>query len=309
VLELLRKGGNFLDLTGMNQRPIGPQPDPSPEKIEALVAEQQQSSKSPTASSTPYTSMGVNGLLKSRIAPLEWLIPGMIPKGSTVSLGGTSNVGKTRWLASLCVLLATGKTEMMGLPVVEVPARILWVANEERVDDIRRRCKAVALQHGLKGGLNWVVRGKDEGMLQLVSLNENGQPELNAEAIATLVAEIRKAGADAFVMDPYVTISNAVDENSAVSATMITKGLNIVTQMTGAVAIHAHHTPKSRNDDGDWYRGSSDAWRGSGAIFSALDCAFTLSHFIPLTKDQRKAWKALTLSGEEEMPTPDHSEG
>jgi len=43
-------------------------------------------------------------------------------------------------------------------------------------------------------------------------------------------------------------------------------------------------------------RGDPSAWRGSGAIYSALDCGFTLANWMPKNTEQRRAWKQQYLT-------------
>ena len=128
-------------------------------------------------------------------------------------------------------------------------------------------------------------------MLRLVGVNSAGLPEIDEDNVAAIVAEARRITAGAIIFDPYVTLSDAMDENSATSASIITKALILIVTLTSAAALHAHHTPKDRSKANDWYRGDSGAWRGSGAIYSALDCGYTLSHWMPKGKDARKSWQ------------------
>lgn len=293
---LLAAGGSFIDREKMT-RPIGPQRETTTSDIEERVAEHQQK-KEQTTKSEPsenegngeFLSVNAKQLTDATLEPIKWVVPRMIPEGGTVSLAGTSNVGKTRWLAALAALGACGQLDRMGLPKAD-KFSMLWAANEERTLDIARRIKAVVLQHHIKKSDNILIRGKDIGMLRLVAVNETGNPEIDEANVAKLVAEIRKAKCKVVVFDPYVTLSDAMDENSATSAAVLTKAFILISSMTGAAVIHAHHTPKDRTKEADWYRGDSGAWRGSGAIYSALDCGYTLSHWMPKGKDPRKAWK------------------
>ena len=288
---VLVEGPSLIDREKMiaASRPTGPQRATTIEDIEALVAEiEAQVAEIETV--TEFAAFNAEALRASRIEPIDWLVQGMIPKAGTISLAGVSNVGKTRWLGSFSVLGAAGQLSLMGLP--DAPTfSTLWLANEERVLDIKRRVKAVALQHDIKMSLDISVRGKDAGMLRLVGVNGAGNPEIDEENVAKIVSEARRIEARLIIFDPYVTLSNAMDENSATSAAMLTKVFVMISSMTGAAALHAHHTPKDRSKDNDWYRGDSGAWRGSGAIYSALDCGFTLANWMPKNAEQRKSWK------------------
>jgi hypothetical protein len=191
-------------------RPIGPQRETTAEDIEARIAK----SDAPGG----FRTFSAGTLRGKRLEPIKWIIPRLLPAQSTISLGGSSGVGKTRWLASVVMSAAVGDVERMGLPAMAAPCTSIWIANEERVDDIERRCKAVALQYGDTKSLEVSVRGKDSGMLRLVALNEVGTLELDEVNIAIVVAEARRVGAKIIVFDPYVTLSDAADENSAASA-------------------------------------------------------------------------------------------
>ena len=269
-------------------RPIGPQQETTASDIEELVGDEDDNE---------IEVISAASLAVETLPPIEWLVDQMIPMAGTVSLGGTSNVGKTRWLAHLSICLAAGNTEAMGLPA-STAASVLWCANEERVEDIKRRLKAASQHMCIASGADIVVRGKTEGMLRLIALNEIGTPEIDRDSVAKIVGWCRKHGAQVVILDPYVTLSDAMDENSATSAAMLTKAFLLISSLTGAAVIHAHHTPKDRNKDGDWYRADSGAWRGSGAIYSALDCGFTLANWMPAGGEARKRWKSRFLDDE-----------
>jgi|TARA_Y100000310_G_C20704273_1_gene833455 hypothetical protein len=275
-------------------RSVGPQRESTAADIEQKI---KAGPSQPASSFTQFTAQSLN---KTTIKPVEWIVPGMLPKQSTVSLAGTSNVGKTRWLAGYVMSLAVGDVGRMGLPPHQGKTReahsTLWIANEEKVDDIARRLKAAARQHSVNTSAPIAVRGKDDGMLRLVALNEIGQPEIDEANVALIVSEARQLHASVIVFDPYVTLSDAIDENSAASASVLTKAFIMIASLTGAAVLHAHHTPKgSHSDPPDWYRADPGGWRGSGAIYSALDCAFTLSHWLPGDQNSRKAWRKNTI--------------
>jgi hypothetical protein len=182
----------------------------------------------------------------------------------------------------------------MGLPPCTGTINSLWVANEEHILDIARRVKAAALQYDDKKSANIFVRGKDRGMMQLVALNEAGNPEINDKAVGRLVKWIRENDVGFLVLDPYNTLSDG-DENSAASTGLTTEAMLLVISMTNCAVMFAHHTPKDRSKDNDWIRGDSSAWRGSSQIYSSLDCGYTLSHWMPKNAEARKAWKKAYL--------------
>jgi len=302
-VSAMSQGESFIktqEMIAASSRPIGPQRETQVTDILDRVADIKKLvpiSKDATKSTSDFVELSVGQLAKNALPPIKWIIPRMIPEQSTVSLAGMSNVGKTRWIGALAVALAVGDTKRMGLPQCPKKITSVFIANEERADDIARRLRAVVLQHGDKGNGKIIVRGKDAGMLRLVAMNEAGNLEIDEANVAGIVHEIQKAKAKLVIVDPYVTLSDGgADENSASSASMLTKAFLLITSATGAAVLHAHHAPKDRQRDNDNWRGEATAWRGSGGIYSALDCGFTLSHWMPGNKDQRKAWKAQYIS-------------
>ena len=298
-IELMTQGETFIETQKMlvsNQRKIGPQPRITVEEIEGLITEMGTEDKKENASNDNDVPerLNVKGLRERTIEPLEWVIENMIPVKSTCSLAGPSNVGKTRFLASLVIGLAVGDTARMGLPQCVGKTKTLWIANEEAVDDIARRCKAVALKNLDTDSVDFFVRGKDRGMMKLVVANENGDPEVDKKAVARLVKWIRAEGIGLLILDPYNTLSSA-DENSATATGLTTDAMLTVISMTECALLHAHHCPKDRTKDMDWCRGEQSAWRGSSQIYRSLDCGYTLSHWMPKNAEQRKAWKKAYL--------------
>lgn len=273
-------------------RPIGPQPDPTPEAIEALVGEVNKEDKQ-----KEFKVVNAQSLRSRVIPPMAYIVPHMLARGNISSVAGTSNVGKTRWVAALVTALAKGDTERMGLPqMLGAPATTLWIANEERVEDCERRIKAAMYQHNDHESADIIIRGKDEGMMQLVGINELGHPEIDQKAVARVVAEVRRHDVALVALDPYSTLSAAIDENSSSSAGIMTKAMLLVATLGNCAVLYMHHTPKGgKGEDDDWYRGKHGAWRGSGNILAGLDMGFTLSPWIPAAGERRKHWKKSTL--------------
>ena len=235
---------------------------------------------------------------------IQWLLEPLIPVGGIVSIAGTSNVGKTRLLALIALVMTAGRTDLLGFAQRINPVNLLWLANEERRSDIKRRLRAAALMHGLTEGKGTISLrgGRDHGPLRLVVLGESGHPEVSAENIDWLVAQLNNTGVQVLMADPYVTLATGADENSSETAECINTAFLEVSARTNCSIIHVHHTPKDRSKATDWYRGDSGAWRGSGAIYSALDSGATLSPWLPMLNAKTKAtWNLLMRAHAQEL--------
>jgi hypothetical protein len=303
-IDAISQGESFIkaqEMIAASSRPIGPQRQSSKKDIEIRIAEMRTASMknlvvSDTETTGDFVKLNAKELRDVVLPPIKYIIPQMLSEGGTCSIAGMSNVGKTRYMAALVMALAVGDTARLGLPQCARKISTLYVANEEHLEDMARRFKAVTLQHDDKKSADIIVRGKKAGTFRIVAVNETGQPEIDEKNVAVLVDEIRKSKAEVLALDPYVTLAEGGDENSATTASMVTRAFLLVIAMTDCAIIYPHHTPKDRSRDADAFRGSADAWRGSGAIYSSLDYGFTLCNYFPRNKDQRKAWKAQYLS-------------
>lgn len=289
ALGLASMGDSILDMGRMiasTSREVGPLRQPTAEEIEADISD---------VDAVPRPGLVIvtgQSLEAEIIPPIRWVVPRVIPVANVISIAGTSNVGKTRWLVEVVMSLASGDTGRMGLPQMGEACPVLMYASEENSRDITRRLKAANRSHGAGETLPVAIRGKEQDSIKLVVINEVGQPEINRKQIAEIVLDARSINAGAISFDPYVALSLAMDENSAPSATMIADALKLIVRLTGCAIIFLHHTPKGAKGDAlDWYRASIDAWRGSGAIASNLDAGFTLSPWFPTNKEQQKLWR------------------
>lgn len=226
-----------------------------------------------------YVAIDGDQLLLAELPDIDWLIDDMIPAGDLISIAGPSGVGKTRYIALLIACLLTGRTDLMGLPAANRPISTLYFANEEKGEDLQRRIKAAMHANGLVGGRRSWVRGKDAGRVRLLR-QQDGALLPDLELLDQVVAKVKKDDIELVIFDPFNTLGGE-EENSAASVDQIISCFQYIAQHTGAAVMFIHHTPKDRAEAPDALSGDSNAWRGSGAIFSALDEGFTLFPYLP----------------------------
>ncbi|MHC4378723.1 MAG: AAA family ATPase, partial [Planctomycetota bacterium] len=226
-----------------------------------------------------YVAIDGDQLLKTELPDIDWLVDDMIPAGDLISIAGPSGVGKTRYIALLIACLLTGRTDLMGLPAANKPISTLYFANEEKGEDLQRRIKAAMHANGLVGGRRSWVRGKDAGRVRFLT-QDQGMLVPNLELLDQIVDKVKRDEIELVIFDPFNTLGGE-EENSAASVDQIISCFQYIAQHTGAAVMFIHHTPKDRSEAPDALSGDSNAWRGSGAIFSALDEGFTLFPFLP----------------------------
>jgi hypothetical protein len=236
-----------------------------------------------------YVAIDGNQLLRTDLPDIDWIIDDMIPAGDLISIAGPSGVGKTRYISLLIACLLTGRTDLMGLPAANKPISTLYFANEEKGEDLQRRIKAAMHANGLVGGRRSWVRGKDAGRVRFL-MQDQGMLVPNLELLDQIVDKVKRDDIELVIFDPFNTLGGE-EENSAASVDQIISCFQYIAQHTGAAVMFIHHTPKDRSEAPDALSGDSNAWRGSGAIFSALDEGFTLFPFLPTSCRVGKASK------------------
>lgn len=224
-----------------------------------------------------FLRVDLEELRETDLDEIDWLIKDVLPSNNMIGLAGPSGAGKTRFVAALVAAMASGRTDIIGLPKAAAPITTVYIANEEREADIQRRVKSVAMLNELHGDLPFYVRGKDSGQLRLTT-REN---DVDEKVVDALCRRINELNAKLVIFDPFVTLG-AEDENSASGVDGVMAALQIIMGKTKAAVMFVHHTPKGdRSAPADDIRGDGSAFRGSGAIYSPLDIAMTLSPYLP----------------------------
>jgi len=251
---------------------------------------------SPPPTSSAFLEIDGDELLKTDLPDISYIVPDYLIEGGLHSVAGPSGVGKTRYISLLLACLMTGRTDIMGMPAGR-PVRAMYFANEERAEDVQRRIKATMHVNGLTGGKKPLIRGKDDGTLRLLS-SEGGVVAKNERVIEWIVKQAKATETELIIFDPFNTLGGE-EENSAVAVSEVMDAMRDITAETGAAIMFIHHTPKDRTDAPDALRGDSNAWRGSGAIYSALDMGFTLFPLLPdgLKKEERQRLRRASAAG------------
>ena len=207
------------------------------------------------------------------------MIEGLLEIGAITGLAGWSNVGKTRWLISTAIAVATGLERILGAPVLR-PGGVLIVSREERTNKLLRRLRATLEHHGVKKLKHEIaIAGAEtsKSLRLLLKDHEQGRAEVVKEAVDAIMAEAQAIDATLIIFDPLVGMSAGVNENSAEMDDLM-QVLRDVAGLAGVAVAFLHHTPKGdARQHADWYAGNLEAFRGSGAIAASLDLGFTVS--------------------------------
>ena len=179
------------------------------------------------------------------LAPQEWLVPGIIPKGALVGLIAPPEKYKTFIGLDLSLSVATGRRWLGRYETTRGPT--IYVLAEGS-SGLQKRVAAWADHCGTDPVGHFVIEAV---------------PLMDDVATTAFIREVNQAVANPalIVFDTLARCMVGGDENSARDMGILIANADRVREATGATVILVHHTTK----------GSVDIERGSGALRGACD--------------------------------------
>lgn len=179
-------------------------------------------------------------------APLEFLVNGLITKGSVNLLVGEGGSKKTWAALDLAVCVARG-ADWLDFPTQQTS--VLIVDEESGPRRLRRRLYEVLNGH--------LIKRDDETPLYFTSLNL--MDLRNLEDVNALHVMIEQYGAGLVVIDALADVMPGADENAVKDVQPVFMNLRRVAETTQAAIVIIHHANKQ------------NGYRGSTAIKGAVD--------------------------------------
>ena len=201
-----------------------------------------------------YRLQSLQDLAAMEFPEREWLVAGLLPRGSLTLFAGREKSGKSLFVADLAACIASAEPfldrEVVPGPVILVPA-------EENLRDIQLRL-ATRLAGTTDAPLFVLpVNSSDDNLLDLAIL----------ECITALREVIVETEPAALILDPFREL-HRLAENDADAMGPLLRPLRQLAHETDTAIVLTHHMGKSGN------------FRGSTAIRAAVDqeWAFTRPH-------------------------------
>jgi RecA-family ATPase len=174
--------------------------------------------------------------------PPDWLVDGVIERGTVMVLSGDTAAGKSLIADALTVAVLQG-AEWLGREAQQ--GRVLYVDEENHRRLVRDRLKAFGLSNDERDGLRYFLRAG-------VALGDTAWN-------SWLAAETQEHRADLVIIDTASsTTSHDVNDNSKV-AQLFRDALRPAT-LSGAAVLVLHH---ERKTTGEWPRNASQAMLGA----------------------------------------------
>ncbi len=205
----------------------------------------------------------------------RWLVEGLWPLEGVGIIGGAAKSFKT-WLAlDLAVSLASN-TACLGTFQVSSQCRVLVYAAEDNLPDIRLRLAGICKSRGIS------LIDLDLGIITVNQMHLNKSQDFLR--LQNTISIHRPA---LLILDPFVRLHTAIDENSAAEVSAILGKLRgLQREFRMAIAL-VHHARKNRAGlrPGQALRGSTDfhAWTD---VTLYMQCR---SHHLELTVEHRTA--------------------
>ncbi len=195
--------------------------------------------------------------------PVDWIVPGVIPRGFPGVWAGADGAGKDAVFAALAVALASGTApwgaqEWTGTR----PRTVVLVSAEDPA------WLAVSRLRALAAGLGVDPAGT---LSRIHVIGAEATPTLDPTWVEHLVEEICRVGADLVMVGPLRDMI-AGSENDSEAVAPVLRHLRAVCARTGAAVALNHHTGKPR--EGATPR---DLIRGSSAIHAWARWAVVLA--------------------------------
>lgn len=173
--------------------------------------------------------LSLDDFLSQGSEAIEWIIPGLLPKGETALLTAMPKVGKTLLAVDLAFCLATGESSFLGES--HKPAKVLFIS----VDESPRSTRAKLLKRGFRmGDPNIQIWNKWDisQMTDLESVLEDFRPDL------TIIDSLKR-----------ITLGKEISENSAEFGDMIYE-LKETLERYGSAGLLIHHSNKNTEQTG-----------------------------------------------------------
>ena len=191
-----------------------------------------------------FEVMGLDDFFDETSDAVDYLIPGLLPRGESALLVAPPKVGKTLLAINLAFAVATGEDYFLGEKTLT--GRVLFVS----VDESKQSTKAKLIKRGF--------RKSDAENIRIITQFEVSQLE-------KLEAEIEDFHPTLVIIDSLkrITKGSAISENSAEFSDVVYT-ISELCNRYGASTVLIHHSKKDNETIG------VDNVRGSSAIVGAL---------------------------------------
>ncbi|SIQ76165.1 bifunctional DNA primase/polymerase [Bosea sp. TND4EK4] len=211
----------------------------------------------------------------------RWIVGNTFARNFTSGIIAPGGTGKTQFAIQAALAVATGRSDIIGRPVLErVP---VWYWNQEDdMDELDRRL-AAAMQHF---GVSWADTELDgrqmlflsSGVERPLTLATRGSSEEDVVAtpqVGQIIRQINDKGIGLFIADPLAEL-HKVTENSNEQMRQVWGVLRRIAVECQCATAAGAHTRKPDGASSEGHVGNVDTLRGGGSQAGVMRTSVTL---------------------------------
>lgn len=245
-------------------------------EVEELEQAASEAPKPQWPSATPLAPFDPVGLPARR-----WIIGNTFARTFASGLVAPGGTGKTQFILQAAIAVASGRSDIVGRPVLERTPVWYW-NQEDDLDELRRRI-AATMQHF---GVTWAdleVDGKpmlyiDSGVERPLTLAVRGNNEdeaLPTPSVKTLKQAVKDRGIGLFIADPLIEF-HKVKENSNEQMRQVWEILRRIAVECNCATVVGAHTRKPDGASSGGHAGDINTLRGGGSQAGVMRTGLTM---------------------------------
>ena len=203
----------------------------------------------------------------------RWLLRSTV--SAIVAPGG---VGKSSFVASMLLSLASGRQEILGKTVWAGPKRVWYWNLEDGLDELEMQLVAAAMFHRVAqdacGDRIFLDSGPEGAELRIAIEDRDGY-RIAVPVVEALVAELIERQIDVLVVDPFVS-SHGVSENDNGAIDAVVKTWTSIAKRASCSIVLVHHSKKLGTE-----KVTAESSRGASALVSAARVTLVLNRMDP----------------------------
>ena len=199
----------------------------------------------------------------------RWLLLGTV--SAIVAPGG---VGKSSFVASMLLSLASGRQEILGKTVWAGPKRVWYWNLEDGLAELEMQLVAAAMFHGVRPDAcsdRIFLDSGPEGAELRIAVEDRDGCRVAVPVVEALITELLARKIDVLVIDPFVS-SHGVSENDNGAIDAVVKTWANIAKRAGCSIVLVHHSKKLGNE-----KVTAESSRGASALVSAARVTLVLN--------------------------------
>lgn len=233
----------------------------------------------------PFVSNATVEPVKISASPFQWPDHRTLPRRpwvwgrwlllETVSaIVAPGGVGKSSFVASMLLSLASGRQEILGKTVWTGPKRVWYWNLEDGLDELEMQLVAASMFHRITqdecADRIFLDSGPEGAELRIAIENRDGY-QVAVPVVEALVDELVARKIDVLVIDPFVS-SHGVSENDNSAIDAVVKTWANIAKRAGCSIVLVHHSKKLGSD-----KVTAESSRGASALVSAARVTLVLN--------------------------------